>query len=494
MLTLKDNKRILLISAIFIYALTAIYSNGYFAPDEHYQILEFANFKLGHISDSQMPWEFGTHIRSTFQPWIAYFIMKMFTDPYMVTLVLRCLTALLAIFSITRFINANLSQVESRFRNMYLFLSYFLWFLPFLNVRFSSETWAGLLSLLALSYIKSNQKTTYKHALLIGLLSGMAFLCRFQCAIIFISMMGWCIIIKKESLKMIAYSIMGFTVILVAGILLDKLFYGTWILTCWEYLNTNIIQDKASIFGLKSWYVYIIEVVFTAILPIGLLLFLSMIILFNTTRTSPLVWYILLFLIVHLIIPHKEVRFLFPIANILPLLIILSMQELKKLYQLTISHYKSLLQVLTLILFTINGLALYVAIFITPSDGRIAITKYVFDHYPHVPAKIYSLSSEEENPFKPYSFLRQSFYEIPNVKIKSIDSFSVLSNDMFNEDSVGLLVIKRQDLQYSALLNKINSLHLKKLKSGNSNWVTNIEYLYYKEASATEYLLYGKAK
>jgi phosphatidylinositol glycan class B len=490
MLTFKDNKRILVIAAMLIYTLTAIYSNGYFAPDEHYQIFEFASYKSGHTKVSQLPWEFGVHIRSTFQPWIAYFVIQLFSNPYTIAFILRLLTAALAIISITRFINTNLYQVETRFRNMYLFLSYFLWFLPFLNVRFSSETWAGLLSLLALSYIRTNQKTSYRHALIIGLLSGLSFLCRFQCAIMFVSLLGWCLIVNKENFKMIAYAIMGFTTVLVAGILLDKLFYGTWTITCWNYLNVNILQDAASVFGLKSWYTYLIEVVLTAILPIGILIVLSLLILFNTNRKSILVWYILPLLIVHLSIPHKEVRFLFPLANVVPLLLIVSMQEFKEI----LSQYKKLLQPLMALLLIVNGMALYVAIFITPSDGRISITKYVFDHYRKVPTKIYTLSASEENPFRPFSFIRQSFYEMPNVKSKSIDSFSVLSNDLFNKDSLGLLIIKRRDLEDSTLVNKIRKLHLIQLKRGNLRWVAKLEYLYYREAEGTEYLLYGKTK
>ena len=43
--------------------ISSIFSVGFFHPDEHYQILEFANYKMGNINPTQLPWEFHEKIR-----------------------------------------------------------------------------------------------------------------------------------------------------------------------------------------------------------------------------------------------------------------------------------------------------------------------------------------------------------------------------------------------------------------------------------------------
>ncbi|QEH39720.1 hypothetical protein [Chitinophaga sp. XS-30] len=66
----------ILLFASLTYLITACFSTGYFHPDEHFQLLEFANFKMGNISGYELPWEYATEIRPTFQPWFAYLVMK----------------------------------------------------------------------------------------------------------------------------------------------------------------------------------------------------------------------------------------------------------------------------------------------------------------------------------------------------------------------------------------------------------------------------------
>jgi GPI mannosyltransferase 3 len=61
----------LVAAAVVVRILTAWFNGGYFHPDEHWQILEFAWYKLGHEPASILPWEFPAQIRPGLQPWIA---------------------------------------------------------------------------------------------------------------------------------------------------------------------------------------------------------------------------------------------------------------------------------------------------------------------------------------------------------------------------------------------------------------------------------------
>ena len=70
-----QKNKLYLFSYLFL-ILSSIFSVGFYHPDEHYQILEFANYKLGNINSSQLPWEFHEKIRPTLQPLLALITIK----------------------------------------------------------------------------------------------------------------------------------------------------------------------------------------------------------------------------------------------------------------------------------------------------------------------------------------------------------------------------------------------------------------------------------
>ena len=55
---------------------TAWFSETFYFPDEHYQILEFMAFKLGITPAAELPWEFSARIRPWFQPLVYFLIAK----------------------------------------------------------------------------------------------------------------------------------------------------------------------------------------------------------------------------------------------------------------------------------------------------------------------------------------------------------------------------------------------------------------------------------
>jgi len=64
------------LSSVIIYSITAYFSVGYYYFDEHYQILEFANIKLGLTETESLPWEYAAKIRPSIQPLIYVAIYK----------------------------------------------------------------------------------------------------------------------------------------------------------------------------------------------------------------------------------------------------------------------------------------------------------------------------------------------------------------------------------------------------------------------------------
>ena len=155
--------KIILVTAFLWYSLTAFYSVGYIHADEHYQIIEFAGIKEGTHESTDLAWEFHSKVRPSFQPLLCFIIFKVcwffkVTDPYTKTFVLRLFTGILAVLSIYYFTHSNKHLIKSENWKAFLIISFFTWFIPFINVRFSSETWSGLMLLLTFAIINNKNK------------------------------------------------------------------------------------------------------------------------------------------------------------------------------------------------------------------------------------------------------------------------------------------------------------------------------------------------
>ena len=253
-------ERYFFLAALAIYVVGAWFSSGFYHGDEHYSIIEFASYKMGNISHEDLTWYFGARIRPALQPFIAFIIIKLLqvfsiVDPYMQAFVLRLLTALLALFSIRYFTRTCSYFVHPRYHKAYLFLSYFLWFLPFINVRFTSETWSGIMLLNALSVLL-NTNLRGNRNYIAGALLGLSFLFRYQSAFLALGIFLWLLIIEREKILDLLKLLAAGVVVLLLGILLDFWLYGEFTLSAWNYFNVNFVEDVASGFGTEAWWNY----------------------------------------------------------------------------------------------------------------------------------------------------------------------------------------------------------------------------------------------
>ncbi len=472
---LIGNNYVILIIVIAVYVIAAVNLVGYFHPDEHYQIIEFAQYKLGKIDAGQMPWEFNYEMRSSFQPWIAYSIIKFLNifgsaNPYQASLLLRLITASLTIYSIHRFIKITESELSHTYRLYYKWFSYFLWFLPILDIRFNSETCSGIFFLLAVSYLIPNNKQNYKYAIIGGLLCGFSYLCRFQSGIMTFGLMLWLLIIQRRNYKHIIVLLVSVLSVIVLGVYLDYLYYGDWTLSFWNYFNMNILYDMASDFGAMSIYAYSQSLINSAFPPIGILIAFCFIVFIAKMPKSFVVWCMLPLIILHILVPHKEVRFMFPILNFLPFVIIKSVSLIASQFQTAFISFrqKFILKFFLVLIIIINFLCLFMTINTPPVFGRIAVTQYIYDHYSNKPIKLYSL--KRNNPYNPIPFLRQSFYEMKNVHYNQLQNYDTLQTMAFPSTN-SLLVIRRHDLEDTTISKLVEQSQIKILKTGNARWV-----------------------
>jgi phosphatidylinositol glycan class B len=309
---------------LMLYLLVAWNSEGYHHLDEHFQIIEFANYKLGNIPASDMPWEFGKKIRPSFQPILAMAWIRIANDlsinVFDQMFFLRVLSALLCLWLYWLLCIQLAGDFEKEiFGRRFLFrLSVFLWYMPYISVRFSSETWSAL-SLLAgtLILLQTKRKEITSTAVQLGLsgfLMGLAFLFRFQIAFAVMGVGAWLLFEKRIQWQQLVAWIFGGLSAVAIGFALDCWFYERTVFTPWLYYKVNIQEGLASEFGVSPWWYYVPEYLLKAIPPLSVALLLLLIAGIRHKPRHIFTWMLLPFLLVHTLVGHKEIRFLFPMA------------------------------------------------------------------------------------------------------------------------------------------------------------------------------------
>ncbi len=491
--------RIVFSVAFVIYCITAINSKGYYQFDEHYQIIEFADLKMGINTIDDLPWEYNARIRSSFQPYICFVCFKILnaigiTSPYLLSFFLRFLSLLFALTVITIFVQSSKELVYGKYQDIYIALSYLLWFLPFLNIRFSSETWSGLFFLLSIALLNLNIHKSKKTFFLIGLLLGLSFLCRYQSVILIIALGAWGIIVKKEAVNNILIIVSAFVLIFILGIIIDSRFYDELTFTSWNYFNANILEGVASSFGTSPWNYYVDIILFKPFFPIGILIYYSLGLLLYTKPRLQIIWIIFPFLIIHSLIPHKEDRFLFPIINLAPLLLVLGFQESEKFF-LKKNHenklYKLFIQIFISIILFINVAALIVMAFKPAGNGAKALTYYIHNTYKQNP--VFLIYETAGNPYRPITY-KESFYLESNITFISTDSLLHSDNRSLELDTTNLpilFVIKKDEAKKPSSISIINKYRLSYKMQSIPSWISTLLRYYDRNYNDPPLVLYG---
>ncbi len=464
------NKNIFVV-AILIYVITAINSKGYFHADEHFQIIEFSEYKMGHRTAQSLPWEYKAKMRSAIQPGLAFVVQKSLSvlgneSPYTLTLILRLMTAVLALFVIRFFVK----QTEKFFTNerskiTYHLLSYFLWFIPFVSVRFSSETWSALLFLLAMALFLRNRKETF----LIGIVLGFSFLFRFQIAFAIVGFGLWLIFTQKEKWIFYVQILLPFLFILCIGILIDNWFYGEFVFTPWHYFDLNILQDAASNFGKSPWYFYLQKLLLAPSLIVGIPLTIALIVLIVKQPKNLFIWIFFTFLIGHSIVAHKEMRFLFPMIYFFPILLIHGYLEIKN--HLPIWRPARAFFVL---LALVNVLGLAVMSQKSAGLGYIELTSFIHKNYKNEAINL--IHTPYANPYSPWSE-ENNIYSEKDMQFVFLDSLLQQDMNAFIENKKNLLVIQKYDLNHDSV-----NLFLEKgfveVKHSIPQWIVFVNKIY----------------
>src|SRR5258708_10124882 len=108
-----------IVAVVCVHAAAAFFNGGFLNADEHYQIIEFAQYKLGRQSLSGLAWEFAVRMRPALQPWLAFGVIRLcrtfdVASPFAIALVLRLLSTVLALWTSLELCVRCLRSIEAR--------------------------------------------------------------------------------------------------------------------------------------------------------------------------------------------------------------------------------------------------------------------------------------------------------------------------------------------------------------------------------------------
>ena len=328
--------------ALVVNVLTAWFNGGYLHPDEHWQIIEFAWYKLGHQPASGLPWEFAAHARAGFQPWLAAGLVALMQkagvfSPFAAAFVLRLASALLGLWVSLRLCAWILPTIRRLdYRRLAFYGTLFLWVTPFLHARFSSESWGASLTFLGLTLLLDADAAAARQkepgasmpvraavlAACAGLAWGFACFCRVQMAPAIVGAGLWFLAFRRGSWRTLAVVAAAFVVGSAANVAIDRWLYDAWVLTPIRNFDVNVIQGRAAQLGVSPWWMILAPLLLLALPPFNVLALVPLLVGAWTGRRHVLAWVILPFVISHAAVAHKELRFMAPMLS--PILLALA--------------------------------------------------------------------------------------------------------------------------------------------------------------------------
>lgn len=459
--------------SIFVLFITSIFSVGAYHYDEHFQILEFAGLQLGLTTAENLPWEFHYQMRQTLQPFMVIALHKFWetfgiTSPFFITFILRLFSAAFA-FGATYFLYHSLKDEiqEPLFKKWFLLLAFLSWYGVFISVRFSQENWGGIFLVFAFVFYnhflvkaktKNNTKMQNKMFLkyfIVGILLGFSFVFRYQLAFALLGFGLWMLLIQKEKITCLMIFFLGFLLTFALSILLDSIFYGKFTVTIWNYFDQNIIHDKAANFGEDPWWWYIPTSIVKAA-PVSLLFWPALLIMVIAKRKHLIIWLIVPFIIGHMLVGHKEIRFLFPIVFFIPFVLVKSFSVVQEQYTGFASSLA--LKGFMNFVFIVNFILVAVMMF-KPANPQITIQREIYRAASKTFAELYY----QNNPYENVAVV--TYYRPKNLQLRPLQSLDTISSIAPNKGKQLLVT------QKSVITNSKPFEHGKLLYTSFPKWV-----------------------
>ena len=194
------------------------------------------------------------------------------------------------------------------------------------------------------------------------------------------------------------------------GIGTDIWLYGKFTLPAYNYFVSNIIDDKAAYWGTSPWWYYFAETMKTAVPPVSVLLLLFLAIGLWVGRKNLLVWCLVPFLLAHMAVGHKELRFMFPMLLPVLVLSVWGMLEVEKYLSVRVKTRRWYSRIFTLTL-TINCLLLLGRSLLAAQES-VACFRFLYSYTAAQPSIVYS----HKKMLYEVVGLNMNFYRAPNIQ------------------------------------------------------------------------------
>lgn len=317
--------RYILLLGLVIHIISGLISSGPIHPDEHFQSLEFLGTKLYGTSVFDLPWEYDQKIRPWVQVGFLYLIawpLKSLLSPASLEILFRVIYSLISMIGMISLISLTIEKFKNeKIRVVYIFLSQFLWIIPFMGARLLSGTLATSIFFIGLYFFKRNKQMTVVDIICSSLFLTLSFYIRYQMAFFLLPLFIHTLIFNWDQRVNTLKTLLLCSAVLLCMVGVDFWGYGELTFTPWNYFVSNILKNKASEYGMYPWWWYFWIIPSRLGPALGYISLLALFLYIGRRYKDYISWMMLLFLFIHILVPHKEFRFLFPILFILPLIL-----------------------------------------------------------------------------------------------------------------------------------------------------------------------------
>ena len=353
-------------------------------------------------------------------------------NPFTQALLLRLVSGWLALLVFARLARVLVGSAASESTGRMLFAAtIFLWFMPYLSVRFSSENWSSLAFFGGLSLLPMSDDDDRKSAssmIVAGLLLGLAFMFRFQIGFALVGVAAWLAVRRRVPFSSVLPLALGGLVAFAIGTAVDAWFYGHLVFTPWRYFDAFAHQVKADEFGVSPWWFYFTTFLTVAVPPISLILLILAGFGVYRARNNLMTWAFASFVMLHVVVGHKEMRFLFPMAFPLLWLAVNGWESLRARIR-----WRRATNAFGWITGTINLVALII-VCTRPAQQFLPAWRFLYDASRNAPVTVYV---EQRSPYD-MEKLKPHFYDAAKLTVRIVPSWTEL-----NGVQVGDLVLQR---------------------------------------------------
>jgi hypothetical protein len=322
----------ILIAALIIRIIAAIFSQGYGMHDDHFLIIEAsASWADGYDYNNWLPWSQGvvsqpeghsfTYVGLNY---VFFSLAKAIgiADPKILMFLNRLLHALFSLL-IVHFgikIAEKLGSKEIAVKIGWLFA--LLWLLPFLSVRNLVEITCIPFMMWSIWLLLS--KTSTKHLLFAGLLMGMAVSFRYQVGVFAVGVAAVYFFQKKWKVFLVYCAGVLIAFSITQGVV-DYLIWGYPFAEFIGYATYNMNEGTAYIPN-SNYAMYLLVLMGLFLVPLGILFALGY---FRSYKKYVILFLpVLLFILFHTFYPSKQERFILPVFPFFAILGVVGIQDL----------------------------------------------------------------------------------------------------------------------------------------------------------------------